>query len=286
MERQYDWNPINDLGRKYHSLVQQGHGTIIKREKNGTLKDNRCPEQIDIINEIITRTMPFLTSTIGELLYGNGSNITSNGKKRHLSLKGTRININDFVNEAALYLIKYFKNYNPDKGSVSTFIKTNAVSAMHRYAIENPGLFKMPAYKYAIFKKMKEEDPLSARSLYLMYNNIYVNIHRPPEKGNFQKYPFEDRSLRDKSAIPQDEVIESIILKESTRRVIKRSKSMTKKERDVLTKYFGMNGKTYTLEEIGKEYKVSKETIRQIKEKSLRKLRRTIRSRIILSYVQ
>jgi len=45
------------------------------------------------------------------------------------------------------------------------------------------------------------------------------------------------------------------------------------REREIIELYFGLNGTPLTLEEIGDEYGLTKERIRQIKEKSLRKLR-------------
>lgn len=68
----YNWNHINNLARQYHSLVRKGYGITEK---------DRCPEQIEIINDIITRTIPFLISIAEELVHGNGSNITNKNKK-------------------------------------------------------------------------------------------------------------------------------------------------------------------------------------------------------------
>ena len=50
---------------------------------------------------------------------------------------------------------------------------------------------------------------------------------------------------------------------------------LTEKERDVIKKRFGFfNDKIYTLEEIGREYGVTREWIRQIEEKAIKKLRK------------
>ena len=44
-------------------------------------------------------------------------------------------------------------------------------------------------------------------------------------------------------------------------------------EKNVIELYYGINGSPLTLEEIGEEYDLTKERIRQIKEKCIRKLR-------------
>ena len=62
--------------------------------------------------------------------------------------------------------------------------------------------------------------------------------------------------------------------------------TLTPRERKVLELRFGfLGGRSYTLEEVGREFKVTRERIRQIEAKALRKLRSPIRSRGIRSYV-
>ena len=56
--------------------------------------------------------------------------------------------------------------------------------------------------------------------------------------------------------------------------------SLTERERNVIKLRFGLDdGKTRTLEEVGKEFNVTRERIRQIEAKALRKLRHPSRSR-------
>ena len=45
------------------------------------------------------------------------------------------------------------------------------------------------------------------------------------------------------------------------------------REQDIIRRYFGLTGESQTLESIGEEYSLTKERIRQIKEKAIRKLR-------------
>ena len=48
---------------------------------------------------------------------------------------------------------------------------------------------------------------------------------------------------------------------------------LTEREQDIIKRYFGLYGESQTLEAIGEEYSLTKERIRQIKEKAIRKLR-------------
>ena len=61
---------------------------------------------------------------------------------------------------------------------------------------------------------------------------------------------------------------------------------LTERERQVLEMRFGLlDGKDYTLEEVGKFFQVTRERIRQIEGKALRKLRLPTRSRHLRDYL-
>jgi RNA polymerase primary sigma factor len=48
---------------------------------------------------------------------------------------------------------------------------------------------------------------------------------------------------------------------------------LDERERIIIEDYFGLSGNTRTLEDIGNDFELTKERVRQIKEKALRKLR-------------
>ena len=66
-----------------------------------------------------------------------------------------------------------------------------------------------------------------------------------------------------------------------------RSRSLSVRERNVIKLRFGLDdGKTRTLEEVGKEFNVTRERIRQIEAKALRKLRHPSRSRKLKDFLE
>ena len=77
------------------------------------------------------------------------------------------------------------------------------------------------------------------------------------------------------------------LLHESLRREIERSLStLTAREADVIRLYFGLSGEhAMTLEEIGEKFDLTRERVRQIKEKAIRRLKHTSRSKILKSYL-
>ena len=80
---------------------------------------------------------------------------------------------------------------------------------------------------------------------------------------------------------------ETELLYESLRKEIDRAIStLTPREADVVRLYFGLNGShPMTLEEIGEKFDLTRERVRQIKEKAIRRLKHTSRSKILKSYL-
>jgi RNA polymerase primary sigma factor len=69
---------------------------------------------------------------------------------------------------------------------------------------------------------------------------------------------------------PDDDFYSDEILKNNLEKTLS---ILSDRERNIINMYFGIDGSAMTLEQIGEEYGLTKERIRQIKEKSLRKLR-------------
>jgi RNA polymerase primary sigma factor len=80
---------------------------------------------------------------------------------------------------------------------------------------------------------------------------------------------------------------ENGLLHESLRREIERAlHTLTAREGDVVRLYFGLNGEhAMTLEEIGEKFDLTRERVRQIKEKAIRRLKHTSRSKILKTYL-
>ena len=77
------------------------------------------------------------------------------------------------------------------------------------------------------------------------------------------------------------------LVKESLRKDIERSLStLTIREGEVVRLFYGLNGKyPLTLEEIGEQFDLTRERVRQIKEKAIRRLKHTSRSKMLKSYL-
>ena len=97
----------------------------------------------------------------------------------------------------------------------------------------------------------------------------------------------EDNNMYDVLRSDDSSTPESQLLYESLKKEIDRAIStLTPREADVVRLYFGLNSKhPMTLEEIGERFDLTRERVRQIKEKAIRRLKHTSRSKILKTYL-
>lgn len=97
----------------------------------------------------------------------------------------------------------------------------------------------------------------------------------------------EENSLLDVLENDGEEKPDAELMNDSLRREVQRALStLTMRESEVITYYFGLNGEhAMTLEEIGEKFNLTRERVRQIKEKAIRRLRHTSRSKALKPYL-
>ena len=97
----------------------------------------------------------------------------------------------------------------------------------------------------------------------------------------------EENSLLDVLENDGEDTPDQGLMTDSLRREVQRALStLTQRESDVIALYFGLNGEhAMTLEEIGEKFSLTRERVRQIKEKAIRRLRHTSRSKALKPYL-
>jgi len=97
----------------------------------------------------------------------------------------------------------------------------------------------------------------------------------------------EGNSLLDVLVNDQVETTDSRLIADSLRRDVQRALStLTQRESDVISFYYGLNGEhAMTLEEIGEKFGLTRERVRQIKEKATKRLRHSSRSKALRTYL-
>jgi RNA polymerase primary sigma factor len=108
----------------------------------------------------------------------------------------------------------------------------------------------------------------------------HVSVDAPFSQG-------EDGSLLDVLSDVNESNPESEMMAESLILEVQRSlTALTSREAEVISLYFGLNGtQAMTLEEIAHKFDLTRERVRQIKEKATRRLRHTAKSRTLKSYL-
>ncbi|MBI2192321.1 MAG: sigma-70 family RNA polymerase sigma factor [Planctomycetes bacterium] len=123
--------------------------------------------------------------------------------------------------------------------------------------------------------------PLDEAQRVLKISRHPASIDRPIGEG-------DDATLggfiEDESMEAPEETAGVVMLKERIHQVLK---TLTYREQEILKLRFGIgNGMTYTLEEVGRRFKITRERVRQIEAKAVRKLQHPIRSRQLEGFLE
>ncbi len=96
----------------------------------------------------------------------------------------------------------------------------------------------------------------------------------------------EDNSLLDVMVNQDSPSADNSLLHESLSREVERALStLSERESDIIKSFFGIGSQEMTLEEIGEKFDLTRERVRQIKEKAIRKLRQNSRNKLLKSYL-
>jgi RNA polymerase primary sigma factor len=96
----------------------------------------------------------------------------------------------------------------------------------------------------------------------------------------------EDNSLLDVLENTDSPMADKTLILESLRSEIDRAlKTLNNRERDIIKAFFGINQPEMTLEEIGDKFGLTRERVRQIKEKAIRHLRQNTKNKLLKTYL-
>lgn len=110
-------------------------------------------------------------------------------------------------------------------------------------------------------------------------NNRHVSMDAPFVEG-------EDNSLLDVLADNDMPMADKALVQESLRKEIDRAIDLLNdREQKVVRAFFGIGTPEMTLEEIGDKYNLTRERVRQIKEKAIRRLRHNTKNKLLKTYL-
>jgi len=211
----------------------------------------------------------------------------------------------DLINEGNLGLIKAAKRFDETRGFkfISYAVWWIRQSILQALA-DQARIVRLPLNKIGTVNKINKASSLLEQELgrmptvYEIADSLDITIADVKMAlSNSNKHISMDAPLieNDESSSNLYDVLvstekqspDNIVLKESLQKEIERSLSTLKyREASIIKLYYGLGGTTaHTLEEIGALYELTRERVRQIKEKGLRRLKHTSRSKMLKSYL-
>ena len=164
--------------------------------------------------------------------------------------KGCGVSIDDLIAEGNVGLTKAISKFNPD----------------YDVKFISYGVFWIRQSMQSLIKQQQKRKAMEISS--------DDELIKPITNGK-KIFDEEDEKLQIIDVMSSNEEEEEKKEKEKNQRelISKLLTILDDREKIIISEYFGLNGKTKTLEEIGSILDLSKERVRQIKEKSLKKLR-------------
>ena len=211
------------------------------------------------------------------------------------------LSLSDLINEGNLGLIKAAQRFDETKGFkfISYAVWWIRQSILQALA-EQGRLVRLPQNKigtynkankaYMAFEQEHEREPSTEELAELLemseteINNIFQSNTRHTSL-DAPVHEAEDVAMGDllKGGDETDEDVMHDSLKNEIRRVLK---SLSPREAEIVNAYFGLDGETgVTIEQIGQKYDLTKERIRQIKERAIKRLQKARYSGALKAYL-
>lgn len=211
----------------------------------------------------------------------------------------------DLINEGNIGLIKAAERFDETRGFkfISYAVWWIRQSILQALA-EQARMVRLPLNKIGVINKInrafseleqKNERPPSVDELAdflecspedvrqsLANSGRHVSMDASLVEGDESSSSMYDLLSNDSMPNPDSE-LETDSLKKDIERSLR---TLTSRECDVVQMYYGLNGRyPLTLEEIGEKFDLTRERVRQIKEKAIRRLKHTSRSRMLKTYL-
>lgn len=212
------------------------------------------------------------------------------------------LSLPDLINEGNLGLIKAAEKFDETRGFkfisyAVWWIRQSILQALAeqsrivRLPLNQVGSLNKISKAFQKFEQENERRPSAeelAQELDLSVEKVtdslkvsgrHISMDAPFVEG-------EDNSLLDVLVNDDAPVADRTLINESLQKEIDRALStLTERESDIIKMFFGIGCQEMTLEEIGDKFQLTRERVRQIKEKAIRRLRQDSRSKLLKTYL-
>ena len=210
----------------------------------------------------------------------------------------------DLIQEGNLGLMKAAEKFEPDRGfKFSTYATWWIRQSITRAIADQGRTIRIPVHLVEHINRVRKTagELLRKNGREPTAEEIAVQLEMEPDRvrellqlaqepvsletpvGEEEDAHLEDFIQDEEAGIPADEAGRQLLRRE----LMSVLKSLTPREERVITLRFGLDdGRPRTLEELGKEFNVTRERIRQIEAKALRKLRHPSRAKRLRDYLE
>ncbi len=213
------------------------------------------------------------------------------------------LTLGDLINEGNLGLIKAAKRFDETKGFkfisyAVWWIRQSILQAIAeqsrivRLPLNQVGSLSKISKAFSKLEQEYEREPSPEELAEIMETTVDKISDTLSNSGRHVSMdaPFitgEENTLLDVLENRDSPNTDSILINESLSEEIRRSlSSLTEREREIIVLFFGLGmNQPLSLEEIGEKFGLTRERVRQIKDKALQRLRHTSRSKVLKSYL-
>ena len=186
------------------------------------------------------------------------------------------LSLPDLINEGNLGLIKAAEKFDETRGFkfISYAVWWIRQSILQAIA-EQSRIVRLPLNQVGSVNKINRV----LNKFEQEHERRHVSVDAPFADG-------EDNSLLDVLPNNDSPMADRKLVLESLREEINRAlQTLNERERNIIEAFFGINQPEMTLEEIGDKYGLTRERVRQIKEKAIRRLRHNTQNKLLKSYL-